>query len=430
MLPVLCLHLMSSTTVTIRIEHGRFLPSITKLPADGVLRFENRDKATYTVEAPGLLPGDITLDPEASIDVQPLYEAGRFTAMIEEAPNSETTIDFEGRPVEDSSLRESPFDVARRQDRQPLLFDPGWEPAYGAFSAFNLTVKGEAARQKLLQDLYRLQEELSQDQPPAELAPYFTPASWSRLRPSISLVIGLGSSSYDARRFGPRVAYSRPKALHPLTVIPNLPGGKDVLLRVTSDNYWFNLRLCRLAWARLRGRIANPDLQSGYAPPRGRSPILGGFFDGIGNPGDGDRERAVYHGANGTYLSLFRIRFDEARFALLSAAQQETLVGRRKGSGHIMKGSPTGHRQRAQNDGHSIIVRMPFVFDAGPSETGLLFSSAQASLDGQFERILRGFMMAKGQRDRLLDFMKFESGAYYYVPSSPKGSFPGSLRGF
>ncbi len=435
MLPALCVCLATlSNPVLVRIEHGRFSLAAVRLTANEVLRFDNRDRATYTVEAPGLLSGDVTVPPQATVDAAPLYEAGRFTVMIEESPNSEVTVEFAGRPIEDPLLRETPFDAARRKDRQPLLFDPGWEPAYGAFTTFDLTVRGEVARQAVLQDLYRLQEDLSGEHPPAELSLYFNSESWRHLRPSAGLVIGLGVSAYDPRRFGARASASRPKGLHAFglgeKLSAKMPRGKDLVVRATSDSYWLNLRICRLVWDRLKGRIAHADLESGYAPPRGRSPILGGFFDGIGNPSGADRERAVYAGGNGTYLSLFRIAFDEARFARLSATAQETLIGRRKGSGHLMKGLPTGHRERAQNDGKSVIVRMPFVFDQGPQETGLLFSSAQASIDQQFERILSGFMLAKGQRDSFLSYMRFESGAYYYVPPSPRGSYPGSLRNF
>ena len=438
MLPVLCACLMSAQgAVEIRIERGRFAVASVKLGAQSVLRFRNGDRETYTVEAPGLLPGDVTIGPGETVEVTPLYEAGKFTAMIEEVPTSEIEIEFAGRPIGDPALRESPFDVARRSDRQPLLFAPGQEPAYGAFTTFDLTLRGEASRQAALIKLYKLQEELSGDQPPKELALYFTTESWKAVRPSVAMAIGLGPTAYDARRFGAKVAYSRPKALHPFTLgsrlKAKLPPGRDVMLRVTSDSSWFNLRVCRLAWSRIGG-VASPTLEAGYSPPRGRSPILGGFFDGVGNPSGVDRERAVYAGGNGTVLALFKIGFDEARFAKLSTPKQEALVGRRRASGHLVaKGLATGHRERAQNDGKSLIVRMPLVFDEGPSNTGLLFASAQASIDRQFERILSGFMLArdaKGAQDSLLGFMRFESGAYYYVPPSPRGSYPGSLRGF
>lgn len=426
--------LLSPSAVDVRIEHGRFAAKTVKLEGDGTLRFQNGDRETYTIEAPGLLPGDVTVAPGETVEVRPLYDAGRFTAMIEEIPTSEIEIDFPGRPVEDPALREPPFDVARRLDRQPLLAEPGQEPAYGAYTTFDFALPGEASRQMALRELYHLQETLSAERPPAELRPYLTDDAWARLRPSVALTIGLGPTAYDAKRFGSRVAASRPVGLHAFELGAKLgtalPPGRDVVVRVVSDSHWFDLRVCRLVWARLGGRIARPTLESGYAPPRGRSPILGGFFDGIGNPSGPDRERAAYGGGNGTFLALFRIRFDEARFARLGLAAQEALVGRRRESGHLKPDGPaTAHRTRAQNDGHSTIVRLPLVFDDGPGETGLLFASAQASIDRQFERILAGFMLAKGRRDDLLSFMRFEGGAYYYVPPSYRGSYPGSLRG-
>lgn len=437
MVLALCASLFQAPAVTeIRILKGRFVVPSVRLASEGIVRFVNGDREVYTVEAPGLLPGDIMLPPGGTVDVRPLFEAGRFTAMIEEIPTSEVTIDFAGRSAEDPSKREPPFDVARRRDRQPLLFDPGQEPAYGAFATFDLSGRGEAVRQESLQILYRLQEELSLDTPPADFAPYLTPEGWAHLRPSVALLIGLGSTAYDAKRFGPRVAASRPKGLHPFPLAARLkaklPPGRDFVLRVTSDSHWFNLQVCRLAWRRLGKRIAAPTLESGYAPPRGRSPIVSGFFDGIGNPTGMDREHAVYgeRGGNGSYLSFFRIRFDEAAFARLGLAAQEKLVGRQRGSGHIIaKGAPNAHRARAQNDGKSLIVRMPLVFDDGPANTGLLFASAQASL-APVERILGRFMLTKGSPDGLLALMRFERAEFYYLPPSPRGSYPGSLRGF
>lgn len=428
--------LVPTSTVEVRIEHGRFALPAIELPSDGILRFRNADRDTYTVEAPGLLPGDVTLDPGETVEVKPLYEAGRFIVMIEEVPASTINVVFAGRPFEDPSLRETPFDAARRRDRQPLLFDPGQEPAYGAYTTFDLSGRGEAERQAVLQALYKLQESLSAGQAPADFALYLTPAAWNRLRPSIALTIGLGPTAYDPARFGSAVAATKPKDLHPFALGPRLgaklPSGRDLMVRIVSDSHWFNLRACRLVWGRLHGQIVRPTLESGYAPPRGRSPILGGFFDGVGNPSGDARDMAVYGKTDGTIFALFRIRFDEERFASLDPATQEALIGRRKGSGHLIAhGDPAGHRERAQNDGKSLIFRMPLVFDEGPGKTGLLFASAQASLGPQFERILSGFMLAKdanGRADRLLSFMRFESGAYYYVPPSPRGSYPGSLR--
>lgn len=431
----LCVPPFQASTVTeIRIVKGRFTASSVKLAANGVVRFVNGDQAVYTLEAPGLFPGDVMLHPHGTAEVKPLYEAGRFTAMIEEIPTSEIAIDFAGRPPEDASKREPLFDVARRRDRQPLLFEPGQDPAYGAYTTFNLAGKGELGRQESLQILYRLQEELSQEKPPTELALYLTQDAWAHLRPSIALTIGLGPTAYDAKRFGSRVAASRPKNLHPFPLAARLaaklPAGRDLAVRVVSDSHWFNLQVCRLAWRRLGKRIASPTLESGYAPPRGRSPLVSGFFDGIGNPTGADREQTVYGRGNGSYLAYFRIRFDAAGFERLGLAAQEKVVGRRRASGHIISpGATDAHRARAQNDGKSLIFRTPLVYDDGPANTGLLFASVQSSL-APVERILGRFMLTKKDRDGLLSLMRFERAEYYYIPPSPRGSYPGSLRGF
>ncbi len=80
-----------------------------------------------------------------------------------------------------------------------------------------------------------------------------------------------------------------------------------------------------------------------------------------------------------------------------------------------------------------MILRQAFVFDDGPRQTGLLFSSLQASLRGQFEGILCGYMMNASQpkpgsgKDRLIDYMHFQEGGYYYVPPVPANGYPGML---
>lgn len=431
----------SGTFVDVKIQGGRFSPASIRVPRGASIRFTNADPHPYTLEGPGALKGDILLAPQSVQVVSPRREGGRFVALLEERPEGELSIEVEADDSAVEVSKDAPFDVARARFRQPFLYEPGGEPVYGCFTAFDLAVRGETGRQAVLKDIYRLSEELSYDAPPKELAPFLTPSQWERLRPSVSLVTGLGPGAYDSKRFGPAVAATRPSDLHPVKDAKRLgiagdTGQRDVIVRAASDNAWFNQRVCRLVWARLRGRIARPTMAYGYSNPNGRSPILGGFFDGTGNPSGANREAAVYpNGRTGSYLAWFRIRFDEERFTARSLADQQRIVGREREVGRPLRGAPQdSHRDRTRNDGKSNIVRMPFVYDDGPGRTGLLFVSAQGSITNGVERILYGFMKpapSKGSRkgpDRLLDYMHFEEAAYYWVPGSPHGSYPGSLR--
>lgn len=428
----------AQATVDVRIEGGRFSPALIRVPRGATIRLTNTDRETYTLEGPGVLKGDVIVEPRSVQSLVPRREGGRFLALLEERPESELTIDVEADESQVEPSTEAPFDAARARFRQPLLYEAGREPAYGCFTAFDLAVRGETGRQGVLKDLYRLAEELSGEKPPEELAPYVTDAQWARLRPSVALVAGLGPGAFDAKRFGAAVAAIRPADLHPVRDATRLgmagdTGQRDLMVRATSDSAWFNQRVCRLVWARLRGRIARPTMATGYANPNGRSPILGGFFDGTGNPSGAQREAAVYPGGRtGGYLAWFRIRFDEERFTGRPLDAQQRIVGRERALGRPLRGAPANaHRARTRNDGRSTIVRMPFVYDEGPGRTGLLFVSAQSSITNGIERILLGFMAPASKAakpDRLLDYMRFEEAAYYWVPGSPHGSYPGSLR--
>lgn len=411
--------------VRIEVLGGRFERAAVRIPAGATLRLVNRDGAIYTIESPGAFAGDVMLEGHAEAVVK-LQRGGSFVAMIEERPDSEVRLDVEPDPNAPPPT-DPPFDLARANGLQPLDAE-GREPAYGAVTQFDLAVKGQEARQQVLMDLFRLQEELSGDRPPAEFALYFSAREWADLRSSVAMVTGLGFSAYDRVRFGSAVAATRPKPLHlvPKLRLPGVDAGqRDVFVRVTGDSAWFNLRVCRLIWRRLGGRIVRKKLEWGYAGPNGRSPILGGFYDGTGNPSGPARTKAVYGADRTATLAIYRIRFDEDAFLAQPQAYQEAVIGRERTSGRPQRRpSETAHKVRA-NDGQNTIVRMPLIFDEGAQGTGLLFIAAQHTFE-PLEKLLA--RMTGGAPDRLLKYMRFESAAYYAIPPSPKGGYPGSLR--
>lgn len=440
-LAVLCLIGARGDTdpiVEVRLEHGKFVPTAVHVPRRGRLKLVNADNTPYTVEGAGALPGDVLVPAHQTRTVDLLSNPGQFYAIIEENPSSELKLDMEGDPDAAKLVRPVPFDEARKAGRQPLLLEPGHEPAYAVYTTFDISGRGEDAQQAVLRELYLLQEALSSDRPPEEFRLFFAPADWESFRRSVSLVYALGPGAYSAERFGPRIAAVRPPELRELSYAPQLglraQRTPDVLVRVASDRHWFNLGVVRWIWRRLHGQIVRSTMESGYANPNGRSPLLGGFFDGTGNPYGKEREVAVFGSGNGTYLALFRINFDEERFRARPLSEQQALIGRQRDVGKPLKDAdPKAHMNRAGADPNTSILRQPFVFDEGPGRTGLLFGSLQAS-PRALDRILHGFMLGspnpkqKRPRDSFLSYMKFESAALYYVPSSPRGSFPGSLR--
>ena len=425
--------------VEVHLAKGHFSPGKVHIPEKGRLKLINDDKVPYTVEGAGALPGDVIVPPHQERTVDLLPHPGRFHAIIEENPDAELVLEMAGDPEAASRNRPLPFDAARRLGRQPVLFEPGQDPAYATYTTFDLVGHGEEAQQAVLRDLYLIQESLAHEEPPEDFRLFFTPADWRKFRQSASMIYALGPGAY-ASRFGPRISTARPADLAPLPYSTSLglknPGQRDILVRVSSDRQWFNQQVVRWIWRKLQGRISKPTMETGYANPNGRSPILGGFFDGTGNPYAQEREAAVFGdpAGNGTYLALFRIVFDEERFRAHSLQEQQRLIGRDREIGKPLKeAKPAAHMNRAGADPHTAILRQPFVFDDGPEDTGLLFASLQAT-PRALDRLLHGFMLGsprpaqKRPQDLLLNYMHFKSATLYYLPASPKGSYPGSIR--
>ncbi len=433
--------LTGAPTVQLTIANGRFSPAPLHLPSGANLEIRNADSKAYTLEGPGILKGDVPVDAHGSQTVRAVCDPGTYTIYAEESPQTMTL------PVAVSGASTTPapsadtVKLALAAGRQPVVFsDP--DPAYVAYTAFNLAGSGEAARQQVLKELFAVEQEIAGPKPPDELAQYFTGSGWERLRPSVSMVFGLGPSCFDRARFGPRAAAQKPADLHAIYYANQLnfdasKTQRDILVRVASDSLPYNQQVCRYIWRRLSGQIrGNPTLDYGYGTQTGRSPILGGFFDGTGNPIGKDREEAVFgkeHSSGGTYLAWFKIRFDQQRFESHPLAMQEQIVGRDKKTGLLYNADENAHQKKAEGDSTRTILRQGYVFDYGPRDTGLLFASVQSSLSRQFEGILCGYMMNASMpkpgagKDRLIDYMHFLEGGYYYVPPVPRGGYPGML---
>lgn len=417
--------------VHLEIRDGRFTTTSIHIPAGAVLTIKNHDSTIYTVESPGTFAGDVLLEARSQATVKPLH-GGQFFAMIEERPDSEVNLSIESEPNPFGSV-ESPIDTAKAKGLQPLDNERE-DPSYGAITQFDLTVTGQAERQQVLIDLYRLQEELSEDRPPSELAPYFSDGEWTKLKPTISMVTGLGPGSYQAKRFGAAVARTLPASLSKRPDLSKLginveePGQRDIFVRVLSESHWFNLRLCRLVWKRLEGRIAHQKLEWGYKVANGRSPILDGFYDGTSNPSGKARTQAIYAADQTSILALYKISFDEYAFSKATVDDQQHLIGREKASGKTLKLPVAGAHKIRASDGHSIIVRMPLIFDDGERGTGLLFLSVQNQLTPLRSLLERMTASRGGSKDQFMKYMHFESAAYYVIPPSPKGGYPGTLR--
>lgn len=416
--------------VGVEIKNGAFVIAKLKVGPGERLKFKNLDSQSYIIESPGLFPGDMELLPGTEQVVKPLSNPGKFHVLIEESPASDLEIEYSGSPRDPNEVRRIPFDVAKDDDRQPILFEPGDEPEFATFLAFNFNFSGEDSRQRLLREFYLLQESLASLNPPADLPLPKSARSWSQVVLNLRINIALGPGAYDAKRFGDAVALSRPKGLVALPFeklkLKDSSAQRDVLVRITSDDESTNRAISSWIQRKLAKQISGVTQTQGASPKGGRSPLLGGFFDGIGNPGGLSLQQTVFGEGNGTTLTVLQIGFDQKRFLAHSESEQQALIGREKQSGkpYSLDGKPT-HRSLSQNDRTSTICRQPFILARKGQEPALLFCSVQASLE-PFRRILFDYMLPS--KDPLLDYMHFESAAVYAIPASPKGSYPGSLR--
>jgi ZIP family zinc transporter len=432
----------NTQTVEVRIAGGKFEPANLQIPSGANLRIVNSDRKVYTLEGATILRGDVPVDAGGSQTVRPTSEPGEYMIYAEEDAKMLLPVKVIGAGVTIAAMPGN-FETSLKAGMQPVLFAEPADPSYGCFTSFNLKVKGEEARQQLLKDLFEIERSVMSEKLPPELDQYFSRSGWAKLRSSVNMIFGLGLGAYDPRRFGARVAGAKPADLHKVWYSKMLHFDSDktqhdVIVRAASDSMWFNQQVCRYIWRKLKGRISDDrTLDSGYSNPNGRSPILGGFFDGTGNPIGKERDEAIFgkgKRAGGTYLAWFKIQFDEDKFASRSLSEQQAEIGRDKKIGKILPGSDArAHQKMAEGDSTRTILRQPFVYDEGQGKQGLLFASLQSNLSNQFEGILCGFMLNASKpkhgtgTDRLMDYMHFQEGGYYYIPPAPAGGYPGML---
>ncbi|MCP2316512.1 dye decolorizing peroxidase [Nocardia amikacinitolerans] len=170
----------------------------------------------------------------------------------------------------------------------------------------------------------------------------------------LTITFGLGPTLFD-ERFG--LASQRPRHLHPL---PEFPGdalnpawsGGDVLVQICADDAQIVSHAFRALRARMPGLGRMRWTQHGFLtrPADGGTPRnMFGHKDGTANPraGSVDFDRAVWidspdepdwlHG--GTYLVFRKIRMKTADWDQLPLAEQDRIIGRRRGDGAPLHGA-------------------------------------------------------------------------------------------
>jgi len=263
------------------------------------------------------------------------------------------------------------------------------------------------------------------------------------LRRALALALADDPDLPDERRiqrviaFGPAL-WSRlaPDRVPPgLAAFAGVRGLDGHLAPATPHGLWF--------W--LHGRHVDENLVAGLAVQRALAGLarlaseergflfrdgrdLTGFRDGTANPQGKERMAAALvpqgaRGAQGSHVLVQRWVHDLPAFAALTEAEQSRVIGRDKATDEELGGRalpPDAHIRRADisRDGEPVVIYRRSVPFGGVREHGLYFV-AFSRTTAHFDALLQSLFGATpdGRRDRLLDFSRPTSGAYYFAPS-------------
>ena len=166
--------------------------------------------------------------------------------------------------------------------------------------------------------------------------------------------------------------------------------------------------------------------QSGFV--RRESRDLTGFIDGTANPKADEARKAALvpegvAGAGGSFVLTQRWVHDLKRFGRLPVPEQERVIGRTKADSVQLQGSampPDSHVSRTdvKRDGVGLkIYRRSFPYGS-VTEHGLYFLAFTCDIE-RFVVILHRMygVFGDGLHDRLTEFSRPVSGAYWFAPS-------------
>jgi porphyrinogen peroxidase len=189
------------------------------------------------------------------------------------------------------------------------------------------------------------------------------------------------------------------------------------------DVTWHSARAAALAVADAASLVTERD---GFTYHGGRD--ITGFVDGTANP---QVRRAAEvaivppgcRGAGGSHVLVMQWVHDLAAFNRLSVEDQQRVIGRTKADSQELSaaGTPdTAHIARVQTsvDGRELEIFRRSVPYGTVREHGLHFVAFSAERSRYDRMLARMFGLSPdGVRDRLTDFSRPVSGAYYFAPS-------------
>lgn len=266
-------------------------------------------------------------------------------------------------------------------------------------------------------------------------------ADLDRVRAAISSVRGeaAGVTPTDAVNlavgFGPdllaRLApYDVPDGFHPFTQVGDAPGPvavatqEDLFFWIHCNRVDRNFDVARQARRELDGlaTLARETVSWVYHDNRD----LTGFIDGTANPPvEEARELAVVGdrpGAGGSFVITQRYIHDLDTFHAQDVPDQEATFGRTKADSIELEDKPANaHVARVEiddEDGDEIEIYRRSVPYGNSEEFGLYFIAFSDGLEA-FDRMLARMYGTAGDgiHDRLMDFTRPVSGAYYFTPS-------------